>query len=293
MSIWSFEYRPSADLPPLAWVARVRHPDVRVACGISVRRESSAFFDGTWVGGPELSSIVDSTTPFGAGIVARDGALFAVPAGHPCEGIYICRPDASSKELFVSNSIAALLEATGLNLVRGVDYVSRFIKLAEGLPFTPIIVPTDGAPIEFHFFENLSVDERGQFAVVRKTRETPFASFEDYVTRLEAATASLFANARGYEPVIALSNGYDSTAMAVVAARAGLRRALTFASARPARTNEADVSDSGTRTRSGWASTRMLSSGSRTWTAPTCQKPSSWPPVARRRTSPMLRWKAR
>jgi hypothetical protein len=244
---WKLDYRPSSDLPALAWVARVRHPSITVACGESVRREAPGFFDGTWVGPPSIESVVDSTTPFGAGLVVRDGELFIVPAGHTCEGVYLCRPEAQG-DLFVANSIAAVLSATGLGLVQGVDYVSRFIRLAEGLPFTPIVVPTDGAPIEFHFFENLRVDPRGSVTVVPKRREQPFASFDDYVERLQAATKSLFGNAPAYSPVIALSNGYDSTAMAVVAARAGLRRALTFASARPARTNEADMSDSGAST---------------------------------------------
>ena len=247
MTPWSFDYRPSADLPPLAWVARASARVVDVAHGASVRTSRDAFFDGTWLGGRDLSSVLDSTTTFGAGMVVRDGDLFVVPAAHTCEGVYICRPDAGVPVLLISNSIAALLEATGLSLVAGVDYVSRFIRLAEGLPFTPIEIPTNGAPVHFHFFENLRLDG-GAVTVVPKPRERAFASYDDYFARLDRATASLFANAPGYRPVIALSNGYDSTAMAVVAARNGLHEALTFASARPARQNEADTSDSGVQT---------------------------------------------
>jgi len=224
-------------------VARVSYPNVVVACGHSVRQQPDAFFDGSWVGPPGLSNALDSTTPFGAGMVVRDGELFVVPAGHTCEGVFMCRP--STTAIFVGNSIAGVLEATGLSLVKGVDYVSRMIKLAEGLEFTPIELPTSGAPIEFHYFENLRIDQRGDMTVIPKPREQPFVSYEDYLARIEAATASLFANAPGYAPVIALSNGYDSTAMAVVGARAGLRHALTFANARPARENEADTQDSG------------------------------------------------
>ena len=245
---WKLDICPSPRLPPLAWVARVRFPDVRVACGTSVRHSDGAFFDGTWPGASELASVLDATVPFGAGMVVREGRLFIVPAGHTCEGIYLCRPSATDETLFVANSITALLEATDQTLVAGVDYVNRFIKLAEGLPFSPIRIPTSGAPIEFRYFENLAIDVAGRVSVVAKARERPFASYEDYVARLESATTSLFANAPSYAPVIALSNGYDSTAMAVVAARAGLRQALTFATVRPARANEADTSDSGTTT---------------------------------------------
>ena len=245
MSDWKFEYLPSAEIPPLAWVARVRYPVVTIACGTSVRCAEGAFFDGTWVGQHDLASVLDSTVPFGAGMVVRDGRLFVVPAGHTCEGVYLCRPAAAEGTLFVANSISALLEATSQQLVPGVDYVSRFIKLAEGLPFSPIEIPTNGTPLEFRFFENLELDHSGGVTVVPKPRERPFASFDDYLARLEGASRSLFANAPQYEPVVALSSGYDSTAMAVVGARAGLRRALTFASARPARTDETDTADSG------------------------------------------------
>ena len=245
MADWKLTYRPSSDLPPLAWVARVRRPDVVVGCGTSVRRTDHAFFDGTWVGESSLANVLDSTTPFGAGMVIRDGELYVVPAGHTCEGVYLCQPPAAEPTLFVANSISALLEATGLALVKGEDYVSRFIKLAEGLPFSPIEIPTSGAPFHFYFYENCRVIADGRVEVVPKPREQPFASYPDYLTRLERATAQLFANAPHYEPVIALSNGYDSTAMAVVAARNGLKTALTFAHARPSRQNEADTSDSG------------------------------------------------
>src|SRR3954468_3742303 len=123
---WSFDYRPSTELPALAWVARIADRTVDVAHGTSVRTSADAFFDGTWVGGGNLPSVLDSTTTFGAGMVARKDDLYVVPAAHTCEGVYICRPDAAASDLLVSNSIVALLEATGLSLVAGTDYVSRF-----------------------------------------------------------------------------------------------------------------------------------------------------------------------
>jgi len=244
---WHIEYRPAAELPALAWIARVGFPNVVVACGNSLRRTADAFVDGTWAGADEVASIAESTTVFGAGIVARGDALLVVPASHTCEGIYLCRSDGRGGDLLVSNSLAALLEAAGLELVAGVDYVSRFIKLAEGIDFSPIEIPTSGRPVEFHFFEHLRIEPDRSLAPVCRPREAPFRSFQDYVARLDAALGSLLANARGYQPAIALSNGYDSTAMAVIAARHGVRRALTFGQSRPALTTGA-TSDSGERT---------------------------------------------
>ena len=60
----------------------------------------------------------------------------------------------------------------------------------------------------------------------------------------EAATASLIDNAPDYSPVVTLSSGYDSTAVAAVAAAVGCRRALGLRSARRHGDN-AIVDDSG------------------------------------------------
>ena len=57
--------------------------------------------------------------------------------------------------------------------------------------------------------------------------------------------ASVFANADGYEPHVSLSSGYDSTAVAVIAAENGCRRVLTFSEGRLTRKSGKDTSDSG------------------------------------------------
>lgn len=241
MTDWRFDYRPSPALPPLAWIARVRHPVVEVDCGESVRREEVGFFEGTWVGGPSLSSVVDSTAPFGSGMVARGTELFAIPPGHTMALLFSWRRD---NEVVVANTLVGLLTKAGLELLPDVNYQALFARTAHGLAGTPTELPTSGGPAEFHLFENLHVLPDGRIEQSSKPRERPFRDFDDYVARLEAALASVFANAPGYEPVIALSSGYDSPAVAVLAARHGLRNALTFREARPPNFTR-DPSDSG------------------------------------------------
>ena len=48
----------------------------------------TAFFAGSWVGEAALDSVASSTTPFGSGMVVRDGELLVVPPGHTLEGVY-------------------------------------------------------------------------------------------------------------------------------------------------------------------------------------------------------------
>jgi len=241
---WRFEYRPSAALPPLAWVAHVRGKVIEVDCGTSVRRAEDAFFEGTWVGPANISAVLDSTAPFGTGMVIRGADAYAIPPGHTTALLFSYR---AGNELYLANTFVGLLAKAGLELLAGTDYTSLFARIADGLRATPTQLPTSGGPAQFHLFENLRLLPCGTLETVPKPRERPFSSYEDIVTRLDSALASALKNAPDYEPVIALSNGYDSTAVAVLGARHGLRRALTFRESRPPAFTR-DASDSGEAT---------------------------------------------
>jgi hypothetical protein len=67
---------------------------------------------------------------------------------------------------------------------------------------------------------------------------------------MTAATASLIANGAPYKPLVALSSGYDSSAVAAVAAAAAPGRvaAIGFGTARPVRGSRAEGDDSGEST---------------------------------------------
>jgi len=241
---WSFSYRVIEDLPPLAWLARVGDASVEIDCGTSVRREPQGFFEGTWTGPAGLAALPESTTPFGSGMVAQGDDLLIVPPGHTLAGVFALRADG---RMLVSNSLLGLLAAADLAPRPDVDYVTEFFRLADGIDNTPIELPTTGAPVELHFYENLLVHGPSGLEKVAKPREAPFASYADYVGRLEAALAQAFANAPAYRPVVALSSGYDSTAVAVLAARHGCGTALTFTRSRPPLTTT-DNDDSGEAT---------------------------------------------
>ncbi|MEP7378276.1 MAG: hypothetical protein ABI725_01800 [Chloroflexota bacterium] len=241
MAGWRFEYIPSLTLPPLAWVARVRKDVVEVDCGQSVRYEADGFFEGTWVGASEIGSILDSTSPFGTGMVARGTDLFAIPPGHTTALLFSWR---DGDELLIANTFVGLLAKGGLELLPDVDYSSMFAQTAYGLASNPTELPTSRGPAQFHLFENQRVLAGGRLELSPKPREKPFRDFGDYLARLDAALASALANAPGYPMVIALSRGYDSPTVATLAARHGLHAALTFKESRPPRYTR-DPSDSG------------------------------------------------
>jgi hypothetical protein len=243
MTEWSFDLRPQPSMPPLAWVAAVRSGRVRVDHGTSVRTFEDGFVEGTWVGPPDPAMLPEATTVFGSGMVLRDGSLLAVPPSHHLESIYFAR---LADALVVSNSLPGLLVASGLRLDPQVDYSSLFLAACRlvwlidephggeiQLRHQRFSIPTTSLPVTGWFVENLVIRHDLSTAAQRRPREAHFVSFADYKVRITAATASLIADGRPYEPVVALSAGYDSAAVAAVAAAAGVRRSLGFATARP------------------------------------------------------------
>src|SRR5689334_10822142 len=224
---WHFEYQPEPGLPPLAWLAHVEAGVVRVRCGTSVRCEPGGFFEGTWVGDRSLASVPGSTTLFGYGIVSAGDDVVIVPPSHPHERLYLHR---DGRRWLASNSLAWLLIAAGVQLRNDVLYPPIFVAASEYVRPATAEIPTTGGPITAAVYENFRLTAAGELVVERRPTEQPFVDFADYSRRLRAALASAIANASpGYEMAISLSSGYDSTAVAAMAAPLGCKQALTFA----------------------------------------------------------------
>jgi hypothetical protein len=255
MGGWRFDVRIQLSMPPLSWVAAVRPGAVSADVGTSVRRFDGGFVEGTWVGSADPALLPDSTTVFGTGMVARGDSLIAVPVSHHLECIYFTR---LSDVVVVSNSLPALITATGLQLDRNTDYPELFQEMCKGcwlidepapggglrLRYQATPIPTTTVPIIGWHVENLVIDPDLSVRQERRPREVAWHSFAEYKDRLTRAAASLMANGAGRPSVVALSGGYDSTGVAAVVAPLGVKRAAGFVGARPA-ANTSDVTDSG------------------------------------------------
>ncbi|HUP83014.1 MAG TPA: hypothetical protein VM284_02370 [Candidatus Limnocylindria bacterium] len=254
MAGWRFDFRPQPTMPPLAWVACARPGVVSVDHGTSVRTFESGFVEGTWVGPAHPAHLPESTTVFGSGMVARGHELLAVPPSHHLECVYFARV---ADALIVSNSMVGVLAAGGLTLDPVANYSDVFLESIKGcwliddrvggelqLRHQRIDVPTTTVPITAWRVENLLINADLSVVQRRRPREAAWNSFGEFKERITAATRSLISNGAAYEPVVALSAGYDSPAVAAIAAAAGAKRATGFTTARPA-ANTSDTSDNG------------------------------------------------
>ena len=163
-------------------------------------------------------------------MVALGDKLIAVPPSHPLERIYLYAADG---RVVVSNSLAAVLETCQLELDPDVLYPPIFVAAADGVRNATMDVPTNRGPLTTAVYYNFRIDPTAGIEVEGRPRELPFTSFEDFHVRLTKALRSAVANAPGYEMAVSLSSGYDSTAVAAVAAVVGCREALSFREAKP------------------------------------------------------------
>jgi hypothetical protein len=229
-----FELIPS--LTRLAWAARLRRQDrvVRILHGPWVEIRDDCFFEGAWDGPLEACRFDQALTFAGSGgRRMEDGILFAGPS-HIYDRLYSIRTD---DELFVSNSLAFLLALSGERLDPNYPhYYLRFLDYNRiGIRMKEKRLRLDGPRmVELHDCCNLAV--QGDLTISRLERPLgpPPVAYHDYVSFLSRTAKHVFANAsdRGrrwaYRPLTTLSQGYDTTAVSALAAKAGCREAVSF-----------------------------------------------------------------
>lgn len=229
----AFERRPG--VPQLAWVARARPgAPVLVRHGIAVETRSDGFVEGAWDDEFGAWDFDRASALAGSGARVRDGmVIFAAPF-HPLERLFALHADG---ETFVSNSLVYLLVEAG----DGLDpahpgYFFDFVTMVRrGIAAPPARLPTArGRRIEVYAACNVVLSPSGALTRLPRPTGPPPACYADYVGRLVDTTVRLAANAvsplrsAAYRLVAACSRGYDSTAGAAIAARAGCREGVTF-----------------------------------------------------------------
>jgi len=229
------------NLPRLAWGVRLRRNEsaVRVLHGPWVEVRKNCFFEGAWDGPFESADFDQALTLAGSGGRLTDsGIVFAGPT-HMYERLHSLRVN---NELFVSNSLAFLLALTGERLDPGhPHYHLNFLDFHRiGLSVTDKRLRLAGAHssagkfVALHDCCNLAINPDLTISRVEKTLGPPPRDYRDYVSFLERTLENVMRNAAhrdrlwSYRPVTMISQGYDSTAVSALAAKAGCREAVTF-----------------------------------------------------------------
>ncbi|HXK25891.1 MAG TPA: hypothetical protein VMS55_24705 [Myxococcota bacterium] len=242
-----FEYQRVESLPRLAWCARLARgaSSMRVRHGPWVETRADRFFEGAW-DGDFADGRFDAATAFtGSGCIARESEVVCVASMNACEWLFALR---DGDELWISNSLVfALVEADDAPDLSYPCYYGDILGVFRAGVTRPerAWVPTRrGRRLFLHPCVSLRVS--ADLVITREPRREPAPPdrYEDYLHRLEDTLARVLSNAaderrsRRLRPVVAVSRGYDSPAVAVMASRAGVREAVTFTDVKG--TGEAD-----------------------------------------------------
>lgn len=225
-------YKECDDLPPLGYCGRITRDGIEVLHGEQVETRPAYFTDGGWAGpfaeGPDASHFMIGTA--GADV---PGGFRLFSSSTPLDRVFVREPNGT--DALFSNSLPLLLSAMDDELdTEFVRYRSTFMSSDLGVRLAPRSVPTRrGQRVRYLLNEvaDLSADS---LSVSSREPDPPFHDFEHYRGRLRRDTQAVLANVTDparrhrYEPLTPLSTGYDSSTVAVLAAEAGFRSAVTM-----------------------------------------------------------------
>ncbi len=242
-----FSYELHEALPRLAWACEIKknEPMVKVFHGPWVEVHSEFFYEGAWAGQFDDGDFINNDSFGTGGRLSGDGIIFGLP-DHIIERIFVMR---LSGRVVVSNSLAFVLclsdDSLDTNYLRyGIDLgaISGGLKHYHGKLST-----RNNQCVELFYYHYICIDKQLRITTLLKQRATDFKDFSSYEMHLQQILKRTFENASDpgrlvrYEPLATVSSGYDSNAVASLAAKVGCRRALTFSRARSAE----DIDDSG------------------------------------------------
>ncbi len=193
------------------------------------------FVEGCWDSGFSEHAFVSATNFFGSGLIVQGDRIVIASASHPIDNLFMLRSDGRTA---VSNSLAFLVEAEGIDLPVGVSYGRRFASLANGMEVAESSLYTD-ASSEIRRVSVAKIEIlKGTATIIPKQADVDFGSFETYRHYLEHTLSAVFDNGADparqfpYSALSTCSSGYDSTACSALAARLGCREGVTLKTAR-------------------------------------------------------------
>jgi hypothetical protein len=221
------------DWPKLSWCARVNNHELNVLHGPRVEAREDWIFEGTWTGDFEEGGFDQTVSAVvGTGLRVRNGTVSFATSMNSVDRLYYIE---QTNEKIVSNSLACLLAVSGARLAPDCLHSKTLGRYFRDFRGTPLTLPTESGPdIRFLIYDQL-VFSYGNLAPRPRVAAAPdFETFEEYHEFLQETVVAIRENLRDPKrefdiaPVATISNGYDSSAAAVVAEPLGIRSALTI-----------------------------------------------------------------
>lgn len=231
-----FAYLEKPHWPPLAWLAEctANEHSLRIHHGPGIEIGRDWFCEAVWDGDFEAGDFDRTDIVFGSGGRARGDRVVFVSSGSTVDRLQFFR---QGDTWLISNSLACLHATTkGWPSAEYPSFPEFFTSIIEGLNQYERIVPEAGPTLVY--FRNLAWDGRALEVIDKLSPPRDLSCFHGYRGVLHQALCGLGDNMRHgrrrhkLDWLGTISSGYDSPTVAVLAQPAGLRRAISFVSAR-------------------------------------------------------------
>jgi hypothetical protein len=218
-------------LPRLAWCATIDLHSSAVYHGPLVERRSGWLSEGVWDDDFSADGLTRAQNLFGSAAIMGERSARFFTATNACDRVLVAK---SEERVVVANSLPLILAVTDGYLVRDHDYVDVYTTIRAGIDAYEPSVPVEGEEwvLRQYYCGSIEVDfDTLGIKYTKYQRPALFDSFEQYVDMLTATTRRLVSNAadqrrtRTFALATTLSRGYDSTAVSVLATKAGVRTA--------------------------------------------------------------------
>ena len=236
--MFSFDYLPAVDWPPLAWLAQMSpgRGHVTVMHGPRVERLPTWFGEIVWAGDFQQGGLDQTDAIFGTGALTRDSEVVFVSSASTVDRLHSMELP-SAQEVWVSNSLPCLLALAKAELdPTDGSFYDRLATMTRGIDGYEPLLPTSAGPVRLTYYRNLVWNGR-DLRLRDKPDSVPggFATFEAYRAYLVDQLRMIGDNCGDrrrkwqYRMVGTVSTGYDSAASAIIARdAAGLAEAITF-----------------------------------------------------------------
>ena len=229
----AFSVRRNDSLPALAFAAGVvpGAPQIDVVCGAGVEVSESNVIAGAWAGDFGQLGMDRAATSVGTGLALTAEGLVGLVGTASASALYYCRV---GQRLTVANTLALALAAADDDLVTSEPfYANDMATFVMDDPTYRNAMRTQRGTLSV-FYGTMRILPDLRLLPVTPPSPPDFPDFATYRAYLVDHVRRVFDNAadprrrRRFQPIAALSAGYDSPAAAAIARAAGCREAVTF-----------------------------------------------------------------
>lgn len=220
--------------PKLAWVARFNATSdaITVFHGPYVEINDQWCVEAVWAGDYARGDFDKTDRIFGSGIRCREDRVIFVSSGTTLDRLWHYRREGT---WYVANSFPALLAVADISVIGTPgSYVRDIDTIMLGVADYKRELPCSEGHLSVVYFNNLLWNGQELLEIDKVDTAPTFASYEIYVDYLLQSAEQLADNmydcarSQRITPLVTVSQGYDSSAAAVIARHAGCKQSVTL-----------------------------------------------------------------